>query len=789
MTSTVTPPLRRTPALGRVVEVVGLAVLAYVPFLLSSPGDAQRGHQAVPLPRPRPPARARAVPVGPARRRRHGAPPAHRLPVPDGAVLLGHGRPRRARLGRPAPLARHDLARRRARGAVAVHDAGGPPRRRARRRARLHAHAVPAGLHRAHLGPAAAVGGPAVARRPHHARRPARRVARPSAVRARHLAVGGVNASACVLVGIGPAALARARGLPRSGRSALGAAGRGGSDRRADASASRLVDRRAAAPGRLRAARPPAHREPADRRRGARSRTTCCAGSATGSSTAATGSGTPSTRPATTPERRRGRRQLRGPGGRPSWPPWSCAGATGPTSPCSSSSARSSASAPGPSTTQPVRRGVEEIRRRLVARSRPAQHPAGRARRSCSASPGCWPRRVGAAAPRAGPTASARRGRGRARRRRALAGVADGYLSERRRATRGPPRVLDRGGRRPRGRRRRRPACSRSRAPTSPPTGGATPSNPITPGLIDRPYLAREVLPYGLAAVGRTCSTPSTAASSRDVSNRRRWRRSRGSSGSARSCCAPTSQYERYRHARGPACSGLRSPTRWRRASSDRSASAPPTRNTADPPSSRCSTSSSCARPTSAADPPPVALFDVRGRGADRARGARPPSRWCSAGDGDGIVDAAAAGLLDGRALVLRAGRHGRRRSCTPPSTPAPTSCSPTPTAVGSRTGSRRSRDTRGATERAGRDAPTRTATTSASTSFPEVRRRRAARWSSSVGGRVDATGDGGIGPARGPRRRRLRRRRPHRVAGRGVRPAGRAARAPDRTSRCAPTG
>ena len=91
-----------------------------------------------------------------------------------------------------------------------------------RGRARLHAHAVPARVHRADLGAAARVGRAAVARRPDHARGATRRLARPRAVRARRSSrSASVNAISLVFVGIGPAlwllldALPRPRRVPR----------------------------------------------------------------------------------------------------------------------------------------------------------------------------------------------------------------------------------------------------------------------------------------------------------------------------------------------------------------------------------------------------------------------------------------------------------------------------------------------------------------------------------------------------------------------------------------------
>ncbi len=110
-TTTAPPTPPRRPSRRRdAVETVLLAVLAYVPFLLSSPGRGRRRHQAVSLPRPRPLPFAGGVVVGSARGRGNCPPPADRLPVPDGAVLLAHGHGGCARLGGPAAVARHHLS-------------------------------------------------------------------------------------------------------------------------------------------------------------------------------------------------------------------------------------------------------------------------------------------------------------------------------------------------------------------------------------------------------------------------------------------------------------------------------------------------------------------------------------------------------------------------------------------------------------------------------------------------------------------------------------------------------
>ena len=76
------------------------------------------------------------------------------------------------------------------------------------------------------------------------------------------------------------------------------------------------------------------------------------------------------------------------------------------------------------------------------------------------------------------------------------------------------------------------------------------------------------------------------------------------------------------------------------------------------------STASTCG-PSDVADPPPVALFPVRAT-PRRSCAPRPTAtRWSLAGDGDGIVDSAAAGLAHRAGARARA-RVARRRRAAP---------------------------------------------------------------------------------------------------------------------------
>ncbi len=173
---------------------------------------------------------------------------------------------------------------------------------------------------------------------------------------------------------------------------------------------------------------------------------------------------------------------------------------------------------------------------------------------------------------------------------------------------------------------------------------------PITPGLIDRPYLAREVLPYGspasvnlLDALDRrmqqgTFEPASLAPVARmfDVGTV-----------SLRSDL----QFERFGTPRprllwsaltAPLAPGLEPPRTF----------GPAERNT---PSERLPSLDELElrTPPSAPDPPPVALFDVEDP-LPIVHTAPTTNPVVLAGDGDGVVEAAGAGLLDGRALLFQ---------------------------------------------------------------------------------------------------------------------------------------
>jgi hypothetical protein len=159
---------------------------------------------------------------------------------------------------------------------------------------------------------------------------------------------------------------------------------------------------------------------------------------------------------------------------------------------------------------------------------------------------------------------------------------------------------------------------------------------PVTPGLMDRPYVARELVPYGtpasvnlLAALDRriqdaTLDAAALAAMARFL---------RAGTISLRSDL----QYERYdtpapgvlwRRLSDPAAAGLGAPVAFGPTIPNPAATVP-----------------------SEAAAPAVALFPVLD--AQRIVDEKPARRSVVlSGDGDGIVDATEAGLLDGRQLV-----------------------------------------------------------------------------------------------------------------------------------------
>ncbi|MDQ6696720.1 MAG: alpha-(1-_3)-arabinofuranosyltransferase, partial [Actinomycetota bacterium] len=175
---------------------------------------------------------------------------------------------------------------------------------------------------------------------------------------------------------------------------------------------------------------------------------------------------------------------------------------------------------------------------------------------------------------------------------------------------------------------------------------------PVTPGLIDRPYLAREVLPYGapqtvnlLDALDRRMQEGTFEPSSLAPVGRLL--------GIGTISLRSDLQYERFLTPRprllwaqltAPLAPGLRSPVGF----------GPRVPNTPFP-GFPLLDELDLRTPAAGPDPPPVALFDVKNAVplVHTAPVARPV---VLDGDGDGLVDAAAAGLLDGHSLVRELG-------------------------------------------------------------------------------------------------------------------------------------
>jgi hypothetical protein len=224
---------------------------------------------------------------------------------------------------------------------------------------------------------------------------------------------------------------------------------------------------------------------------------------------------------------------------------------------------------------------------------------------------------------------------------------------------------------------------------------------PVTPGLMDRPYVAREVLPAGTAPsvnllealdhrIQEGTFEPATLAPYARLTN--------VSTVSLRSDL----EWERFNAPRPkllwalltqPLAPGLESPQVFGKPSANPASKTLPMLDNVE-----LRTSNQLA------DPPPVALFDVRGAVpiVHTAPSERPV---LISGDGDGIVDAMAAGLVDGRQLVLESASLDRRAT-----TQALAAGADLVLTDSNRRRSQhyfsRIRDASGYTERAGHDAP-----------------------------------------------------------------------------------
>ncbi|HXY94061.1 MAG TPA: alpha-(1-_3)-arabinofuranosyltransferase family protein [Acidimicrobiia bacterium] len=172
---------------------------------------------------------------------------------------------------------------------------------------------------------------------------------------------------------------------------------------------------------------------------------------------------------------------------------------------------------------------------------------------------------------------------------------------------------------------------------------------PITPGLIDRPYVAREQLPAG---------TPPSVELLQALDHRLQEGTFEPQSlapyarltGVGTISLRSDLQYERFDTPRPrtlwalltqPLATGLRAPQEFGRGVPNRASNQLPMLDDIE-----------LRTPVDAADPPAVALFDVVDP-VPIVHSAPSAQPVVLSGDGEGIVDAAAAGLIDGNQLVL----------------------------------------------------------------------------------------------------------------------------------------
>jgi translation initiation factor IF-2 len=158
-------PARGVPLLPRPVRRAPAPVAAPGPGQLRAPVGDQAGegggrHQGLPLPRPGTAAPGGGVDVGPQPGDGHRHPPEHRLPLPDGPLLLVGPGPPRPHLGRPAHLDGDTALCRRDRVPVLRPAARPPGAGPGGRRPGLHRHPLPHRLPGPHLGHPHALGRP-----------------------------------------------------------------------------------------------------------------------------------------------------------------------------------------------------------------------------------------------------------------------------------------------------------------------------------------------------------------------------------------------------------------------------------------------------------------------------------------------------------------------------------------------------------------------------------------------------------------------------------------------------
>ena len=336
-----------------------------------------------------------------------------------------------------------------------------------------------------------------------------------------------------------------------------------------------------------------------------------------------------------------------------------------------------------------VRRAVQGVRQRHLGRPRAAQHTARGARSSCSASQGCSPRASARSRPDGRLVAGRRGGRG------VLVFVALVPVLAPRLPVAAPRRPEDvpeywkEAAAAMQARRRHDAVLEIPGADFAAYRWGNT-IEPVTPGLIDRPYVAREMLPSGTPPSVNLLVALDHRIQEGTLEPAALAAYARGSPTSARSRCAPTSSTSASTR-RGPGSSGSCSPSRSRgprRAAGVRYRHPQPAAATAPRPRH----DRACARRGGAE---PAAGGALRRDDAVPIVHAAPTEQPVVLdGDGEGIVDAAAAGLLDGDHSCSRPAALAKQR-CAGSSRRAPTSCSPTPTGGATSSSSRRARQHR----------------------------------------------------------------------------------------------
>ena len=181
--------------------------------------------------------------------------------------------------------------------------------------------------------------------------------------------------------------------------------------------------------------------------------------------------------------------------------------------------------------------------------------------------------------------------------------------------------------------------------------------DPITPGIIDRPYVAREVIPYGSPASANLVNAFDLRLQDRKLTSDSIAPLAR-LMGVGAITLRNDIQFERYRLLRPqftaalftPTPSGLHSPQSFGRPTSTQSTEFP-----------FLDEQALLANPNLPV-PAPVTVFGVK-RPAAIVRTAPQARPIVMAGDGEGMVDAAQAGLLGGRPLVVYSASYAKNAS------------------------------------------------------------------------------------------------------------------------------